>query len=123
MSPACSAAKYFAEIREDLKPQSLSFTEIAKRVGESWQLLLPEEKERFESQASIDKERYNTEMAKYKKTSKHQEYAAYLADFKLNNAGTLFLDPLQSLFPLDNVFAKTVQMASVQDWSLRVKEV
>lgn len=73
------------EIREDLRSENLSFTEIAKRVGEKWQVLIPDEKEPYESQASAAKERYNIELAKYKKTSQYREYAVYLADFKAKN--------------------------------------
>ncbi|MCJ1482916.1 hypothetical protein MMC06_003082 [Schaereria dolodes] len=74
------------KIREDLKMQNLSFTEIAKRVGENWQDLSPEGKEPYESQAATVKERYNAEMAEYKTTASFKEYAQYLTDFKTRNA-------------------------------------
>ncbi|MCJ1241465.1 hypothetical protein MMC14_009470 [Varicellaria rhodocarpa] len=74
------------KIREDLKPLNLTFTEIAKRVGESWQVLSLEEKETYESQASALKERYTLELIEYKKTLKYHEYAAYLADFKAKHS-------------------------------------
>ncbi|MCJ1358508.1 MAG: hypothetical protein MMC33_008508 [Icmadophila ericetorum] len=73
------------KVREDLRPENLSFTEIAKRVGEKWQVLIQEEKDPYESQASAAKEKYNIELAKYKKTSHYREYAIYLADFKARN--------------------------------------
>ena len=76
----------FSEIREELRPQSLSFTEIAKRVGESWQILSPEHKEPYESQASAAKEKYHAQLAEYKKTDHYREYTEYLAEFKLKNA-------------------------------------
>lgn len=69
----------------DLKDLNLSFTEIAKRVGENWQALSPTEKEPFESQAAAAKERYNTEMTTYKQTESYREYLRYLTDFKLKN--------------------------------------
>ncbi len=74
------------EIREELKPRNLSFTEIAKLVGESWQILSPERKEPYETQASAAKEKYHTELIKYKKTDQYREYTEYLAEFKLKNA-------------------------------------
>lgn len=77
------------KIREELRPQNLTFTDIAKRVGESWQVLLAEEKEPYESQASAAKEKYHAEMAKYKKTDAYKEYTQYLADFKAKNATNL----------------------------------
>ena len=73
------------EIREDLKTESLSFTEIAKRVGEQWQVLPVPVKASYESQAAAAKERYRTDLQEYKKTSYYREYNEYLADFKLKN--------------------------------------
>lgn len=70
-----------------LKDDHLSFTEIAKCVGERWQAQSPGEKEPFESQAAAAKEKYNTEMSKYKTTESYKEYLRYLADFKLKNPG------------------------------------
>ncbi|KAI9834871.1 MAG: hypothetical protein M1819_002779 [Sarea resinae] len=69
-------------IREELKGEELSFTDIAKRVGERWQVLTPEEREPFERQAAAAKDRYNAELAEYKETDSYREYAQYLADFK-----------------------------------------
>jgi hypothetical protein len=69
-------------MREELKGRNLSFTEIAKLVGENWQNLAPAEKEPYEQQAFSAKERYNNELAEYKKTNNYKEYAQYLADFK-----------------------------------------
>ena len=79
------------DIRDELKPLNLSFTDIAKRVGENWQVLSPEEKEPYERRASMAKERYHTEMAAYKLTEQYREYQRYLADFKnkhSTNSGT-----------------------------------
>ncbi|RDL36622.1 uncharacterized protein BP5553_05974 [Venustampulla echinocandica] len=70
------------KMREELKGRNLSFTEIAKLVGENWQNLSPEEKEPFEQQAFSTKEKYNQELAEYKKTSSYREYSQYLTEFK-----------------------------------------
>lgn len=69
-------------VREELKGQNLSFTDIAKLVGERWKVLDPEEKESYEFQASVAKEKYNSEYEEYKRTEQYQEYMRYLADFK-----------------------------------------
>lgn len=58
-------------------------------------MLSSEEKDPYESQASLAKEKYHVAMAKYKKTDEYQDYTRYLADFKVknaSNAGTPF-DP------------------------------
>lgn len=64
-------------------------------MGECWQVLVAEEKELYESQASLAKEKYNLELSKYKKTTQYQEYSLYLAEFKIKNApskeGKVFL--------------------------------
>ncbi|TVY30441.1 High mobility group protein 20A [Lachnellula hyalina] len=70
------------KMREDLKGRNLSFTEIAKLVGENWQNISPDEKEPYEQQASSAKERYNNELAEYKKTSSYKDYSQYLVEFK-----------------------------------------
>lgn len=70
------------EMREDLKGQNLTFTEIAKLVGENWQGLTQVEKEPFERQAQAAKEKYNQGLAEYKKTSEYKKYLQYLQDFK-----------------------------------------
>lgn len=73
------------ETRRELQPLKLTFTDIAKTVGERWQVLDPEEKEQFEHQAAMAKEQYNTALSKYKRTSPYREYQIYLVDFKARN--------------------------------------
>lgn len=69
-------------MRDDLKEQSLSFTEIAKLVGEHWQNLSAVDKEPFERQAFTLKEKFTLQMAAYRQTENFRAYAEYLADFK-----------------------------------------
>lgn len=73
-------------MREDLKAQSLTFTEIAKLVGENWQNLAAAEKEVYESQANAAKEKYHRDMVEYKKTPEYRRYAHYLHEFKEKQA-------------------------------------
>ncbi len=75
-----------AEMREDLKGRNLTFTEIAKLVGENWQNLTQPEKERFEAQAQAAKDRYHQELAAYKKTAEHRRYSQYLEEFRAKYA-------------------------------------
>lgn len=74
------------KMREELKGRNLSFTEIAKLVGENWQNLSSGEKDPYEGQAFSAKERYNGELAEYKKTANYRDYSQYLADFKARQA-------------------------------------
>ncbi len=76
-------------MRDDLKGQNLTFTEIAKLVGENWQNLNRVEKEPFERQAHEAKERYNRELTDYKKTSEYKKYCDYLQEFRKRQAAQL----------------------------------
>ena len=60
---------------------------MAKVVGEKWQVLSAEERERYESRASAAKERYAAEMTEYKKSEHYQQYQAYLIEFKATHNG------------------------------------
>jgi len=73
-------------MREDLKGQNLTFTEIAKLVGENWQNLGRSEKEPFERQANEAKEKYNRDLAKYKQTPEYRKYNEYLHEFRKRQA-------------------------------------
>ncbi|KAF2832082.1 hypothetical protein CC86DRAFT_86053 [Ophiobolus disseminans] len=73
-------------IRETLKGLDLSFTEIAKVVGEKWQVLPPKDREAHEQQANGAKEKYYAELADYKKTPQYEVYQRYLEDFKVKHA-------------------------------------
>ncbi|KAF1945440.1 hypothetical protein EJ02DRAFT_44340 [Clathrospora elynae] len=72
-------------VRELLKGQDLSFTEIAKVVGEKWQVLPAEERESFERQANSAKEKYYAELAEYKKTPHFEVHQRYLEDFRIKH--------------------------------------
>ncbi|KAL2166203.1 hypothetical protein VTG60DRAFT_3141 [Thermothelomyces hinnuleus] len=69
-------------MREELKGRNLSFTEIAKLVGENWQNLTAAEKEPFEARAQAIKDKYLADLAEYKKTPQYSQYQAYLREFK-----------------------------------------
>lgn len=98
------------KMREELKGRNLSFTEIAKLVGENWQALSPSEKEPYEQQAFTDKERYNNELAEYKKTPQFKDYSQYLAEFKARQANQqqgIFYNILgrRIVFPVTNCYS------------------
>lgn len=77
----------YTEIRDQLKGQELSFTEIAKLVGERWQELQAHEKEPCEREAQALKDKYYSELRKYKKTPQYQQYQDYLVEFKAKHSG------------------------------------
>jgi hypothetical protein len=69
-------------VRDELKGQNLSFTEIAQLVGARWKVLDPEKKEMYEYEASAAKDKFNAEFEEYKKTESYAQYVKYLNDFK-----------------------------------------
>ncbi|KAK0650103.1 Non-histone chromosomal protein 6 [Lasiodiplodia hormozganensis] len=80
--PASAYVIFSNQTRESLKGQELSFTEIAKLVGERWQTLSPGAREACERQAAAAKEKYYAELAEYKKTPEYAQYQEYLAEFR-----------------------------------------
>ncbi|KAF3764953.1 hypothetical protein M406DRAFT_340462 [Cryphonectria parasitica EP155] len=80
--PPSAYVLFSNKMREDLKGQNLTFTEIAKLVGENWQGLTHTEKEPFERQAQTAKEKFTHDLAEYKKTPAYQKYLVYLQEFK-----------------------------------------
>ncbi|KAL2271173.1 hypothetical protein VTJ83DRAFT_544 [Remersonia thermophila] len=80
--PPSAYVLFSNKMREELKGQNLSFTEMAKLVGEHWQNLTAAEKEPYESRAQAIKERYLAEYAEYKKTEHYRKYQAYLQEFR-----------------------------------------
>jgi len=85
-SPPSAYVLFSNKMREDLKSQNLTFTEIAKLVGENWQNLATPEKEAYESQANAAKEKYHRDLLEYKKTPEYRKYAQYLQEFKEKQA-------------------------------------
>ena len=73
------------EVREDLKSENLSFTDIAKRVGENWQQLSSTEKALYENHAVAAKEKFKADLVEYKKTDQYRVYNEYLAAFKIKH--------------------------------------
>lgn len=71
-------------IRERLQGQNLSFTEIAKIVGEQWQEPNSKDRAEFEAVAQQMKEEYYAKLNAYKGTPQWREYQEYLAEFKAN---------------------------------------
>lgn len=80
--PPSAYVLFSNKMREELKGRNLTFTEIAKLVGENWQSLSQAEKEPFESQAQAIKDRYHSDLAEYKKTAEYKKYTTYLQEFK-----------------------------------------
>lgn len=85
-------------IREEIKDQSLPFTEISKLVGDKWQALLPEQKEEWKQRAAIPWDKYKQDVATYHESEDFRKYEEYVAEFKnaqaaKKNEGTSKVSP------------------------------
>lgn len=83
--PPSAYVLFSNQMREVLKGKDLSFSEMAKLVGERWQELDAAEKEPCERKAQAMKEVYYLELAEYKKTPEYAAHQQYLAEFKARN--------------------------------------
>jgi poly-D-alanine transfer protein DltD len=77
-----------ADVRSSLKSHGLTFTEIAKIVGERWQNSPAEARENYQRLANIEKEKYYAKMAEYKKSPEYDAYQKYLEEFKTKHAAS-----------------------------------
>jgi len=76
------AELFITDIRDQLKPQNLSFADVAKSVGERWKILDQDTRARYEGAATLAKEEYNRELAAYKQTDQFAAHQKYLVEFK-----------------------------------------
>ncbi|OLL25257.1 High mobility group protein 20A [Neolecta irregularis DAH-3] len=82
MKPLSAYVSFANLVREELKAQNISFTEMAKIVGNQWKSLPLDIRDAKDSEAAIQKEVYLNSLKAYRKTKQYQLYKAYLAEFK-----------------------------------------
>ena len=80
--PYAAYVMFSNHVREELKGQSMPFTEISKLVGDKWQALPVAEKEQWKQLAAAPWEKYKQELAAYQQTEDYRKYEQYVADFK-----------------------------------------
>ncbi|KAJ2957428.1 hypothetical protein NQZ79_g6880 [Umbelopsis isabellina] len=106
VKPPSAYVMFSNQVRSELKDYNMSFTDLAKIVGDRWKSISPDEKEVYERTATKAKEEYLGALAKYEKTDEHkvaymilrkrcsyaygclfqyseQDYQQYLIDFKM----------------------------------------
>ncbi|KAL7752856.1 hypothetical protein RI367_001859 [Sorochytrium milnesiophthora] len=84
--PPSAYVVFSNEVRAELKDSSLSFSDLAKIVGDRWKMMDPLEKKHREEAASRSKAEYHLQMQRYKQTSQYKQYQAYLAEFEASAA-------------------------------------
>ncbi|KAK9679202.1 hypothetical protein K7432_016367 [Basidiobolus ranarum] len=80
--PASAYVMFSNKVRAELKDQNMSFTEIAKIVGDRWKSISREEKDQVEQSAAQAREGYYEALRSYKETNEYKEYQDYLAEFR-----------------------------------------
>lgn len=72
IKPPSAYVMFSNQVRAEVKDQNLSFTEVAKEVGERWKNLPPEEKEQYERRASLARDEYTVALSRYKQTEEYR---------------------------------------------------
>ncbi|RUP43185.1 high mobility group box domain-containing protein [Jimgerdemannia flammicorona] len=82
VKPPSAYVRFSNKVRAELKDQNMSFTDLAKIVGDRWKAISPEEKEAYETAAARAKEDYQAALSSYEQTEDHKTYQQYLSEFK-----------------------------------------
>lgn len=80
--PYAAYVLFSNHVREEIKGQSMPFTEISKLVGDKWQALPAAEKEQWKQLAAAPWEKYRQDLAAYQNTENYRKHEKYVADFK-----------------------------------------
>jgi hypothetical protein len=72
VKPPSAYVMFSNQVRSELKNYNMSFTDLAKIVGDRWKSISPDEKEIYERTATKAKEEYLEALAKYEKTDEHK---------------------------------------------------
>ncbi|KAH9821824.1 hypothetical protein DFH28DRAFT_883088 [Melampsora americana] len=83
--PLSAYVMFSNQVREELKGQQISFTEIARLVGDRWKNLCPQIKESIVNRAAEAKNVWSLQMDQYKKTQEYNTYQTYVKEFKANH--------------------------------------
>ncbi|KAI8578260.1 hypothetical protein K450DRAFT_247987 [Umbelopsis ramanniana AG] len=83
IKPPSAYVMFSNQVRSELKDYNMSFTDLAKIVGDRWKSISSEEKDQYDRTALKAKEEYLEALSKYEQTDEHKDYQRYLADFKV----------------------------------------
>jgi HMG (high mobility group) box len=72
IKPPSAYVMFSNQVRSELKDYNMSFTDLAKIVGDRWKSISSEEKEQYDGTALKAKEEYLEALAKYEQTDEHK---------------------------------------------------
>ncbi|KAJ1506609.1 hypothetical protein HMI54_004920 [Coelomomyces lativittatus] len=101
LKPFSAYMMFSNEVRQELRNQKLSFSNLAKVVGDRWKSMSSAEKKAREEHAARLKEDYQLKLMEYRQTSEFQHYLNYLHDFEASAAlsGRPFIRSRKKLGP------------------------
>ncbi|KAJ2958406.1 hypothetical protein NQZ79_g5995 [Umbelopsis isabellina] len=82
IKPPSAYVMFSNDVRKELKDYNMSFTELARIVGNRWKNIDVELKEKYEDAANMAKDDYLRELSEYQKTDEYKHYQKYLTDFR-----------------------------------------
>ncbi|KAI8582174.1 hypothetical protein K450DRAFT_229374 [Umbelopsis ramanniana AG] len=82
IKPPSAYVMFSNDVRKELKDYNMSFTELARIVGNRWKNIESNVKQTYEDAANLAKDEYLRELAEYQKTEEHKHYQKYLTDFR-----------------------------------------
>jgi hypothetical protein len=77
VKPPSAYVMFSNHVRSELKDYNMSFTDLAKIVGDRWKSISPEEKDQYDRTALKAKEEYLEALAKYEKSDDHKVHNAF----------------------------------------------
>ena len=80
--PYSAYVMFSNHMRDELKAQDLNFTAISRTVGTRWQALERQEKEAWQSRASVQMAKYKAKLTDYHQTESYHQHKTYVSTFK-----------------------------------------
>ncbi|KAL0078731.1 hypothetical protein J3Q64DRAFT_1643871 [Phycomyces blakesleeanus] len=82
VKPPSAYIMFSNHARTELKDQNLTFSELAKIVGDRWKNLSFAEKQEYERTAMRAKDEYSAQFDRYRRTPEYKSHQEYLKEFK-----------------------------------------
>ncbi|KAG2180443.1 hypothetical protein INT44_003447 [Umbelopsis vinacea] len=82
IKPPSAYVMFSNDVRKELKDYNMSFTELARIVGNRWKNIESTIKQTYEDAANAAKDEYLRELSEYQKTEEYMHYQKYLTEFR-----------------------------------------
>ncbi|KAI9016426.1 high mobility group box domain-containing protein [Phycomyces nitens] len=101
LKPSSAYVMFSNDVRAELRARNMTFTELAKLVGDRWKNLNHDDKQRYETNAMLARKQYQVRLEEYQRTDDFKEYQEYIRDFKAKHeaAGKSVCFPIGSNAP------------------------